>query len=195
MPEPSSLADRAEADLAFVRGVLARSHQFTAVPGLGGVMMGVTALGAAVLASMQPTREQWLTVWLVESMVAFTIGLVTLIRKARLSGTPLSGVPARRFALGVMPPVLVGALLSYAAIQANAWDLLAPIWLCCYGIGVLGAGAASAVPPVLALGTTFVVVGAVSVFTPAEWVNVWLGLAFGFAHVCIGAIVMRRHGG
>lgn len=195
MPEPSSLANRAEADLAFVRGVMARSHQFTAVPGLGGVLMGATAIVAAVLASLQPSRERWLTVWIAESVIAFTIGLITLFRKARSSGTSLSASPARRFALGIMPPVLVGALLTYAATQANAWELLAPIWLCCYGIGVLGAGAASAVPSVLVLGTTFVVVGGLSVITPAEWVNVWLGLAFGVAHVCVGAVVMRRHGG
>lgn len=195
MSAPHSLADRAEADLAFVRGVLARSHQFTAVPGLGGVLMGVTALAAAVLAAMQPTQGRWLVVWLSELVVAFAIGLITLIRKARRSGTPLSGSPARRFALGIMPSVVVGAMLTYAAIHANAWELLAPIWLCCYGLGVLGAGAASAVPPVLMLGTTFVVVGLLAILTPPAWNNLWLGVGFGCAHVCVGAMVMRRHGG
>lgn len=195
MPAPNSLADRAEADLAFVRGVLARSHQFTAVPGLGGVLMGVTAIAAAVLASVQPTENRWLMVWLGELVVAFAIGLVALVRKARLSGTPLSGSPARRFALGLMPAVVVGAMLTYAAIVANAWELVAPIWLCCYGLGVLGAGAASAVPPVLVLGTTFVVVGFLAIMTPPTWNNVWLGLGFGCAHVFVGAVVMRRHGG
>ena len=39
--------------------------EFTAVPGWGGVAMGITALVAAFVASRQTTPLAWLTVWLI----------------------------------------------------------------------------------------------------------------------------------
>jgi hypothetical protein len=195
MPQTQSLNARAEADIAFVRDVLTRSQQFSAVPGLGGVLMGASALVAAGIATIQPTRDRWLAVWLLDAVVAVAIGAFTLVRKARRSGLPLSASPARRFALGLMPPIFVGGLLTFGARQANAWDLIAPIWLCCYGVGVLGAGAVSTVPVVIVLGGTFVGLGALALATPSAWATAWLALGFGVAHLISGVIVMRRHGG
>ena len=195
MPQTKSLNARAEADIAFVRDVLTRSQQFSAVPGLGGVLMGASALVAAGVATVQPTRDRWLAVWLLDAMIAIAIGAFTLVRKARRSGLPLSASPARRFALGLMPPIFVGGLLTFGARQANAWDLIAPIWLCCYGVGVLGAGAVSTVPVVLVLGVTFVALGALALATPSSWATAWLAVGFGVAHLVGGVIVMRRHGG
>ena len=157
--------------------------------------MGASALVAAGVATMQPTRDRWLAVWLVDAVVAIAIGAFTLVRKARRSGLPLSASPARRFALGLMPPILVGGLLTFGARQANAWDLIAPIWLCCYGVGVLGAGAVSTVPVVLVLGVTFVALGALALATPSAWATAWLAAGFGVAHLASGVVVMRRHGG
>ncbi len=190
-----SLNTRAEADLAFVRDVLTRSQHFSAIPGLGGVLMGASALLAAGAASVQPTRDRWLWVWLADAVLAIVIGAYTMVRKARRSGLPLSGSPARRFALGLMPPILVGAMLTIGARQANAWDLIPAIWLCCYGVGVLGAGAVSTVPVVRILGTSFIVLGALALATPSAWSTAWLALGFGVAHLISGVIVMRRHGG
>lgn len=195
MASPPSLGGRAEADLAFVRDVLTRSHHFSAVPGLGGALMGSSALAAAALAALQPTRERWLLVWMIDALVACAIGGVTIVRKARRSGLPLSGSPARRFAFAFMPPLLVGALLTVGALRVGSWELLAPIWLCCYGIGVLGAGAVSAVPAVPAMGAAFIAIGALAVATPSSWATAWMALGFGFAHIIAGAIVWRRHGG
>ncbi|MBL0171445.1 MAG: hypothetical protein IPP90_12055 [Gemmatimonadaceae bacterium] len=195
MTPPRSLAGRAEADLAYVRDVLDRTHRFSAVPGLGGVLMGSSALIAAVVAEGQPTPERWLQVWLIESVLAIGIGATTLVRKARRAGLPLSASPARRFALGLMPPVLVGALLSFGALRANAGALLPPIWLCCYGIGVLGAGVVSSVAAVPIMGAVFVVLGALAMATPTAWSNIWLALGFGVSHIIVGALVLRRHGG
>jgi len=47
--------------------------EFTAVPGWGGVAMGVTALVAAFGASRQTTPRAWLAVWLIEAFVAVAI--------------------------------------------------------------------------------------------------------------------------
>ena len=192
---PVALHERAEADLAFVRSVVERSTQFTAVPGVGGVLMGVTALIAAVVAQQQTTRMQWLSVWVVALIVATTIGAIMMVRKARITRLSLDAGPSRRFALGLMPPLVVGGVLTIAALRADAWSLLPPIWLSCYGIAVLGAGAVSAAPVVPAMGGAFVIAGMLAVATPAAWGDLWLALAFGVAHIITGVIVARQHGG
>lgn len=192
---PIALHERAQSDLAFVRGVLERTHHFTAVPGVGGALMGATAIVAAVVAYAQPTYSRWLGVWLLDAVIATAIGAFMLVRKARHTSMPLSGSPARRFALGLVPPLIAGGVLTIACLQAEAWSLLPPIWLCCYGIAVLGGGAVSAAPVVPALGATFLLFGAIAVATPSSWADLWLGLAFGVGHVVAGIIVARRHGG
>ena len=192
---PVALHERAEADLAFVRSVVERSTQFTAVPGVGGVLMGLSALVAAFLAEQQANSARWLGVWFIEMLVATTIGTLMMVRKARRAGLSLGAGPARRFAFGLMPPLLVGGVLTVGATGIGAWSLLPPIWLCCYGIAVLGAGAVSAAPIVPAMGGVFVLTGMLAVATPATWGGVWLALAFGVAHIVTGIVVARNHGG
>lgn len=192
---PIALHERAESDLAFVRGVMERSHHFTAVPGVGGMFMGVTAIAAAMIAFMQPTQERWLWVWLAEALLALAIAAYTLVEKAKRSSVPLSAAPARRFALGLVPALLAGGVLTIACLKAQAWSLLPAVWLSFYGIAILGGGAVSAVRAVPILGAVFLVASALAVATPAGWGDLWLALAFGGGHLIVGAIVARRHGG
>ena len=50
-PRPQSLAGRAAQDLSFIRDAMEKASRFSAVPGLGWVLMGATALPAAWLAA------------------------------------------------------------------------------------------------------------------------------------------------
>ena len=50
---PVGIADHARDNLRFIRETMERAASFTAVPGWGGVAMGITALGAAAIASRQ----------------------------------------------------------------------------------------------------------------------------------------------
>lgn len=193
--EPASLHGRAEADLAFVRAAVERSAHFTAVPGKGGMLMGATALIAAVVATMQASDARWLTVWLTEAAVAGTIGLVTLIRKAKRRQLPLVVGPARRFGLGLVPALVAGAALTIACIQLGVWSLLPTVWMLCYGVAILGAGAASPAPIVPIVGSVFVACGAISIATPPAWGDAWMAITFGVTHVVAGAIIARHHGG
>ena len=67
---PAALDDRARENLSFIRATMERAASFTGVPGWGGVAMGLTALVAAFVAHGQSTPRAWLTVWLVEGLVA-----------------------------------------------------------------------------------------------------------------------------
>src|SRR5688572_6858573 len=108
------LQDQAIENLRSIRDTLERAVHFTGVPGWGGVAMGVTALVAAWLASLQPNPDRWLLVWLAEGWLAFAIGVIAMMRKARGGETPLTSRPGRRFVLAYTPPVLAGAVITVA---------------------------------------------------------------------------------
>lgn len=171
-----------------------RSATFTAVPGMGGVAMGMIALAAAGVAAWQPSAERWIGVWLAGAALAFTAGLVTMGQKARRAGLPLTAASARRFALGLAAPLVAGAALTFGLWLHGGWALMAPVWLLLYGTGVL-TGGASSVAPVRVMGVAFMALGMAALVTPPSWGNVWLGLGFGVLQIAFGLYIARRHGG
>jgi hypothetical protein len=189
----ASLGDRALDNLSFIRDTMERATAFTGVPGWGGVAMGGTALGAAVLAAGQATPRRWLAVWLADAVLAFLIGAWSLGRKSRrLQGSALTR-PARRFLLSFSPPLLVGALLTVVLWQAGQATLLPGTWLLLYGAGVVTGGAFS-VRAVPLMGLLLMALGAAVLFWPA-WGNAGMALGFGGVQIGFGVFIARRHGG
>ncbi len=68
-----NISDRAIDNLEFIRETMERSTHFTAVPGYGGMLMGVTAVVAAVIANSQIYLVNSLMTWLIEAVLAFSI--------------------------------------------------------------------------------------------------------------------------
>src|SRR5579872_723643 len=91
--EPVALHAHAMDNLRFIRETMERAGSFTAVPGVGGVLMGISALGAALLAARQTKLENWLAVWLAEAIFAVLIGVVAAARKARAAKAPMLSGP------------------------------------------------------------------------------------------------------
>src|SRR5260370_35836919 len=93
--------------------------EFTAVPGWGGVAMGVTAVVAAFAASRQATPRGWLTVWLLEAFVAVPIAApAAATQPHRANSAPFSG-PGRKFLLSFPPPIVVGGPSTVALFLAG----------------------------------------------------------------------------
>ncbi len=191
-PPPHRLDARAEENLRYIRQTMERAGSFTAVPGWGGVLMGATALVAGLVAARQPAR--WLGVWLTAAVVAFAIGLVAMARKARRAGISLVSGPARKFAFGLAPPLVVGAVLTLALYRAGEMRLLPAVWLLLYGVAVTASGAHS-VRVVPVLGLCLLATGMVALFAPADWGNALLAAGFGGWQILFGLIIARRHGG
>lgn len=192
--EPPALHHRAMDNLQFIRETMERAGSFTAVPGWGAVAIGLTATVAAWVAGAQATLERWLVVWLVEGAVAIVVGGWALRRKAARAGVPLLSGPGRRFALNLVPALLVGALLTLVLYRAGLYQAIPGVWLLLYGTGVLAAGTFS-IPAVPVLGLCFMALGTVALFTPAAW-NDWLMAAgFGGLHLFFGTLIARRYGG
>ena len=57
-------------NLRFIRSAMESSASFTSVPGLGGVVVGLTGLLAGALAGMPALTQHWLTIWVLAAIVA-----------------------------------------------------------------------------------------------------------------------------
>lgn len=181
-------------NLRFIRETMERSTSFTAVPGKGGVAMGVTALLAAGIATLTTTSEMWLATWALAALVALAIGMGAMSLKARAANLPIFSGAGRKFALSLSPPLLAGAFLTVALYHQGLIAPLAGMWLLLYGVGVVTAGAFS-VRVVPLMGLCLMVLGAAALFSPAAWGTAYLAAGFGGVHILFGFIIARRYGG
>ena len=181
-------------DLRFIRDTMERSAAFTAVSGWGTVLLGGTALAAAALAARQTSSYGWLRVWLAEGLLAVAIGLLACTWKANRRGLPLFSGPARKVVLGLAPPLVAGAFLTFLLFRSGLESALAATWLLLYGAGIMTGGSFS-VPIVPVMGLCFMLLGGLTVLSPATWANWFLAAGFGGLHVIFGLLIARRHGG
>ena len=195
-PKPIPIESHALDNLRYIRDTMERAASFTAVPGWGGVLIGASALAAAGIASHSHSPGQWLATWMVEAIAAILVGSFALWHKASAANVSLVSAPARKFALGFIPPLVVGAILTLVLFQMNALAVIPGLWLMLYGIGVVAGGAFS-VPVVPVMGGCFLIAGAaLALIQPSlAAADFWLGACFGGLHVIFGAIIAKRYGG
>jgi hypothetical protein len=190
---PTALHDRAMADLRFIRETMERAGGFTALSGWGQVAIGATALLAAPIAAAQTNPAAWLAVWCVEALIALAIGGWAVARKASASGMPLLAT-GRKVALGLLPPLAAGALLTAFLFREGLFGPIPGLWLLLFGVGIAAVGTYS-VRIVPAMGLCFMLLGGVALFAPPGWGNALLALGFGGVHIFFGIRIAWRHGG
>lgn len=194
VPEPVRLEVRAADNLRFIRETMENAARFTAVPGWGGAVMGVTAVAAAYVAAQQISPVRWLSVWLVELTIAVIIaGSATVLKARAAKGRVFSG-PGRRFALSFVPPLLVGALLTVVLYRAGLVSVLPGMWLLLYGTAVVTGGAFS-VRVVPMMGLCMMVTGAAALLGPTAWGDAFMAFGFGGLQIGFGLLIARRYGG
>lgn len=191
---PEALHDRALDHLSYIRDTIAGASRFTAVPGRGIVLIGLTALAASLLAARTASVEAWIAVWLSEALLALGVGLLTAARKARSAGEALFSAPGRRAALAFAPPLAAGGALTVAMWQAGRADLLPGTWLLLYGAGMVTGGAHS-VRVVAIMGLGFMLAGVGTLLGPSSWGNPAMAAGFGGLHLLFGLLIWREHGG
>jgi len=197
LPDTTSainIGDRAIDNLKFIRDTMERSTHFTAVPGYGGMLMGVTAVAAAYIANGQIYLRDSLITWIAEAFLAFAIGLLAMWQKSKIAGTPLISTPAKKFALSFLPPLVCGIVITLGLWRNEYYYIMPPVFMLCYGAAVVCGGAFS-VRVVPIMGWCFIAMGAAAFALPAGYGNWIMAASFGLLHIVFGAIIGRRYGG
>jgi len=192
--QPLALHEHAASNLAYIRQAMERAGSFTAVPGWGQVAIGVSALVAAVVARRQASLAGWLATWLGEAVIAVAIGVMAMARKARRTGVSLLGTPARKFALGLTPPLIAGAVLTVVLVRGGAAAALPGAWLLLYGAAVVSGGAFS-VRIVPVTGGVLMLTGVAALASPRSWGDALMAMGFGVVQIVSGVLIARRSGG
>ena len=195
MSTPEPIHAHAIEDIRFIRDAMSRASEFTAVPGWGGVLLGVTALATAVISGPPDNSLRWVLIWFADAGVAAAIALVTMTMKARRIGAPLSSAaPAHRFALAYVPPLVAGMVLTPVFATMGLMARLPGCWLLLYGTAAATGGAFS-VRVVPVMGLCFMALGVIAFAAPASWGHWLMAAGFGGLHIGFGLVIARRYGG
>lgn len=195
MARPEPIQAHALENLRFIREAMSRASEFTAVPGWGGILMGVSALVTAPIAGPPNDTFRWVVIWLADAGLAAAIALAAIAIKSKRSGTPLSkAAPALRFALAFLPPLVAGIVLTPVFMMTGLIARLPGCWLLLYGTAVATGGAFS-VKVVPLMGICFMALGVVAFAAPAAWGHWLMALGFGGLHIVFGTIIARSYGG
>lgn len=181
-------------NLRFIRETMESAGSFTAVPGWGGVGMGLLAVGGALLAARGNDSDTFLATWIGTALVAMLAGGLAMLYKARGAGVRVSRGAGRRFLFSLTPPLFAAVLLTVVLYRAGSLDAIPGMWLLLYGVGVITGGAFS-VRTVPLMGLCFVGLGIVTLFAPPSWANFMMALGFGGLQIVFGGLIARRHGG
>jgi len=197
-PQPVELHAHAMDNLRYIRQAMERAGSFTAVPGIGGMLMGSTALAAAWMASGESDPGRWLAIWMLEALLAVAIGIAGAAWKARRARLPLLSGPGRKFLAGFAPAMFAGGLLTAVLFRAHLALFLPGTWMLLYGAAVVSAGSAS-VRVVPLMGACFMLLGAAALWWPAGPMSfsgdALLAAGFGGVHILFGTIIAVKYGG
>lgn len=191
---PPSLHDHAADHLRFIRDTMARAADFTAVPGWGGVLMGITALVTAAAAGPPRDTPSWVAIWLIDAGAAVALGLAAMVWKARRAGISLTNAAARRFALAFVPSLVAGAVLTALFVREHLTTRLPGCWLLLYGAAVTSGGAFS-VRLVPVMGICLMVLGILAFMFPEGAGSLFMAAGFGGLQIGFGLIIARKYGG
>jgi len=190
----ASINQHALENIRYIRETMERAGSFTAVPGWGGILMGLSALLAALISSQLPSHQIWFATWLGEAILGFGIGAWAMVQKARIVKTPLLYGPGRKFAISLLPSIIAGAVLTLVLYTQSLFALMPGVWLLVYGLAVVTGGAYS-VKVVPVMGVSFMAMGAIALFSPIEWAHWFMGAGFGGLHIVFGIVIARKYGG
>jgi hypothetical protein len=192
-PQPVELHAHAMDNLRYIRETMERAGSFTAVPGKGGILMGIAALSASWLAAGRRSDLAWLGIWIGAAAAALAFGIGGAALKSRRFRMPLFSGPGRKFIAGFVPALLAGAMLTAVLFRAGLTAFLPGVWLLLYGAGVVSGGSASTrIVPLM--GSCFMLAGAAALLMPS-WNGILLPVSFGGIHVIFGSIIAVKYGG
>lgn len=197
----------ARRSLEAIRDVMARSTRFTRLSGPAWMASGLFALAGALVCHLSylpiargsfPLTNSHRTMFAFTWGAVFALSLLAHVLGLRARGSS-SGDPnharLRRDALAAFGPAFIaGAILTrYCLGQPGGfYYLIAPLWMFCYGLGLLAASLVT-IDLVRWCGAAFIVCGAIALERPFASPFIMLAVAFGGLHLVFGFLLWRRN--
>lgn len=202
------------AQLTEIRAIMERSSRFLSLSGLSGVGAGVVALAGTAVAyyylEMQSLVHNYRTLDLTtvaerRAMLPFLLGLsvaviavallvaafFTLRRTRRAGLASIWTAPARRLALALLVPLVVGGLFCLKLFLSGAPELVMSGLLLFYGLALLS-GSKYTLDEIKYLGILQIALGLVALLLPGQGL-VLFGAGFGFGHIFYGSVMYNRY--
>jgi hypothetical protein len=165
-----------------------------AIPGSAGIAMGGIGLVAAALSLMPNLASYWLPIWLVAAPLAAIVGALLLAKSGSITTFVATGTPGRKLALGLLPSLFAGAVITAVLWSAEHTSAIPGTWLLLYGCGLISASV-STTAIVARMGACFTGLGIVALIGPAILHIPLLALGFGGLHILFGILIARgAHG-
>lgn len=189
----SGLDVHALATLRYIRSSMDAAGSVS-IPGSAGIVMGFVGLAATALSLLPQFAAQWFYVWLFAAPIAALSGALLLTRSISPQSFVATGTPGRKLALGLLPSLFAGAVLTTVLWKADLSDAIPGTWLTLYGCALISASV-STLRIVARMGLCFTALGLVALLAPTALHVSLLGLGFGGLHLIFGTLIARgAHG-
>lgn len=177
------------ATLRYIRASMDRAGS-VAIPGSTGIVMGAIGLAAAVLSLLPDLAPYWLHIWLVAAPVAALVGGLLLAKSRSIMTFVAMGTPGRKLALGLLPSLFAGAVMTSVLWSADRTVAIPGTWLLLYGCALISA-CVTTTAIVGWMGLCFAGLGLVALVSPVAFHIPLLALGFGGLHILFGILIAR----
>jgi hypothetical protein len=161
-----------------------------AIPGSAGVAMGLVGLVAAGLSMMPKLASHRLLIWIAAAPIAALVGGLLLAKSGSVLSFVATGTPGRKLALGLVPSLFGGAVMTMVLWSANCIEAIPGTWLLLYGCALISASV-STIAIVAWMGSCFVGFGILALLAPVALHIPVLALGFGGLHILFGILIGR----
>ena len=177
------------ATLRYIRASMDAASS-VAIPGSAGIAVGTIGAVAALLSLLPPFQAYWFSIWLAAAPIAASAGGLLLTRPSPIATFTAIGTPGRKLALGLLPCLFAGAVMTVVLWSADRAAFIPGTWLLLYGCALISASV-STMAIVLWMGLSFAVIGIAALFAPVAFHVPLLALGFGGLHILFGILIAR----
>lgn len=191
-----------------IRKMMERSSRFISLSGLSGIVVGVCALGGALVAHFRiksyfdneysngsdcPSclKNDLIIIAGIVFVIAFISATLFTFFKSKKQGVPILGNVARRLLWNTMLPMIAGAFLLWRMMELNQYDLIASGCLIFYGLALVN-GSKYTMGEVRYLGYAEIAIGIINLWLIRQGLLLW-AIGFGVFHIIYGVAMWWKY--
>lgn len=200
-------------DLKTIRKIMEESTRFLSLSGLSGFFLGLFAIGGALIARFLVfnneiiSNDNYFNILPVQETEALKLKMVIIaasvlllsmvtaiafsIRKAKRSGVSLWTPVSKRLYASLFLPLLAGGVFALILLFQNHIQLIIPVFLLFYGLGLISAGKFT-YGEIFYLGILEIIAGLAAALFPAQGLIFWI-IGFGILHIVYGLFMYRKY--